>query len=58
MTNIADVLEERCYVNLFTNIGDLNNDIDRHVVSEFVCRIYAVNNTNDINEARYQKLIK
>ena len=46
------------YVNLFTNIGDLNNDFDWRVVSEFVCRIYAVNQTNDVNKARYQKLIK
>ena len=46
------------YVNLFTNIGDLNNDFHWRVASEFVCRIYAVNQKNDVNEARYQKLIK
>lgn len=47
-----------CYVNLFTDFGDLNRDVDQHVVSEFVCRIYAATNTRDINEARYQKLVK
>ena len=47
-----------CYVNLFTDFGDLNGDVDLHVVSEFVCRVYAATNTRDVNEARYQKLVK
>ena len=44
------------YVNLFTNIDELNSDVNWYVVPEFVCRIYAVNKTNDVNEASYQKL--
>ena len=46
------------YVNLFIDMGDQNSDVDLHIVSEFVCRIYAVTKTKYVNEARYQKLIQ
>ncbi|CAB4040582.1 PREDICTED: uncharacterized protein LOC105437992, partial [Paramuricea clavata] len=46
------------YVNLFIDMGDRNSDVDLHIASEFVCRIYAVTKTKDVNEARYQKLIQ
>jgi hypothetical protein len=39
-------------------MGDRNSDVDLHIVSEFVCRIYAVTKTKDVNEARYLKLIQ
>ena len=47
-----------CYVNLFTDMGDLDCDVDQNIVSEFVCRVYAETKTKDVNETRYQKLIK
>ena len=39
-------------------MGDLDCDVDQNIVSEFVCHVYAETKTKDVNEARYQKLIK
>ena len=59
-TKPLNIVEDktRRYVNLFTNMGSGNSVIDLDVASQFVCRMYAQKNTNDVNEARYKKLIQ
>jgi hypothetical protein len=46
------------YVDLFISMGDVNSVVDLDVASEFVCRVYAQSSTQDVNEARYKKLMQ
>ncbi|XP_033097629.1 uncharacterized protein LOC117101706 [Anneissia japonica] len=39
-------------------MGEVHGRIDLKVASEFVCRMYGQSKTQDVNEARYNKLIK
>lgn len=38
--------------------GEIQDDVDLDVASEFVCRMYAQMKTNNVNEARYNKLMQ
>lgn len=50
------------FLYFFIRLGESKSnedaDEDAEVASEFVCRIYGQNDTNDINEARYKKLLQ
>ena len=46
------------YINFFTSMGNAHETINEDIASEFVCRMYSQSKTQDVNEARYNKLIQ
>lgn len=56
-----DILKKdttRKFVEIFISMGDITEDVDAEVASEFVCRMYAQHKTQDVNEARYNKVLE
>ena len=45
------------FIKMFMDIGNKGCNVDFDVASQFVCQLYAQNNTTDVNEARYKKLM-
>lgn len=50
--------DSKKFVELFIKMGDISNDIDIDTTSEFVCRMYGQYKNNNVNEARYKKLLE
>lgn len=46
------------FVELFISMGELHKTVDLDVASEFVCRMYGHGKTQDVNEARFNKLMQ
>lgn len=46
------------YVDFFINMGKVDGKIDIGVASEFVCKLYGQVKENDVDEARFSKLMK
>ena len=46
------------FVNFFIGLEERQNKKSLEIASEFVCRMYAQNYTNDVDEARYKKLMQ
>jgi len=50
--------ETDSFLQLFTSMGDRQASIDVDVASGFVCRMYTLSKTGDVNEAKYKKLMQ
>lgn len=51
--------ESKEFVNMLISLGDPQYaPIDTDVASKFTCRMYGVTETDDVDEARYSKLIE
>ena len=46
------------YVDFFIHMGKVGGVIDLGVASKFVCKLYGQAKENDVDEARYNKLMK
>ncbi|XP_048869412.1 uncharacterized protein LOC125741923 isoform X1 [Brienomyrus brachyistius] len=46
------------FLNLFTNMGQVDGAVDFEVASEFVCRMYGQSKEQDVDKARYTKLMQ
>ena len=46
------------YVDFFINMGKVDDAIDIGIASEFVCKLYGQVKENDVDQARFSKLMK
>ena len=46
------------FIKFFISLGCKNATVDVHVASKYVCSMYAQSKTDDVNEARYNKLLQ
>ncbi|XP_068240150.1 uncharacterized protein [Palaemon carinicauda] len=46
------------FLQLFSNMGEVDGEVDIDVASEFVCKMYGQNKERDVDEARYRKIMQ
>lgn len=46
------------FLQLFTNMGKVYGDVNLEVASEFVCKVYGQIKEQNVDEARYSKLMQ
>ena len=56
--SIVEKDETGRFLKFFTNMGEKTDDLDIDTASEFVCRMYSIYGTCDVNEARHKKLMQ
>ena len=46
------------FLKLFSNMGKVDCEVDINVASEYACKMYGQNREQNIDDARYKKLVQ